>query len=681
MGLFDRFKKAKTPTIIDNQNTRLKLGWSNAARRNASDWLRAFHESPRMNSVALIASDVARAEFKLFDKEQYKKDKDNAKPIEVHPFLEMVDDPCPTMAGVDWYLTMYMITASRLTVGEAFALLERDKGGRPRQMYYIPVTWVLSTPTSTEPFYRVAPSGNVSSETINVPAYDMLYWKEANLYSPYDRGRGRAERIGTEIESDDFAAAWAKNSFYNSARPEILVSMKGGDQSAAERLKEAWYEKFGGPRNAGGAAFTGAELQIHNITTSPKDMDFIESRRYLKGVTREEFAIPPELFGDISNSNRSTIDSADYLYSKNVLTRELDRTASVFNQQLMWQYDDNLIFVYDNVVPDDVITKIGQAKEAYQFNAITKNEYRKVLGFAPVQGGDVFKPEYAPVINNSLPEVKSCGCIEHSSVDVKKNYTQERLSRFWKIADSAAVSTEAQYISAAKAWSAEQQKAFTAAYKKLLKDGIPMSSAVDMALEQVFGAYADQAVKKGFTPAWVSSMKKGAEIAQEVLGAAINWELLNPEFLQWIETNGLLKAKYINDTTKEMLRLSLTDGIAQGESIKKLSDRINEVYKTLNGDEMERYRAERIARTEAIGSVNNGQYHTYLSEGVQTLMWIATSDSDTREEHAAVNGVMYPANQGINVGGEVLMYPGDPNGSPWNIIQCRCTVIAVTDGM
>jgi hypothetical protein len=31
----------------------------------------------------------------------------------------------------------------------------------------------------------------------------------------------------------------------------------------------------------------------------------------------------------------------------------------------------------------------------------------------------------------------------------------------------------------------------------------------------------------------------------------------------------------------------------------------------------------------------------------------------------------------FSVGGEDLEYPGDPNGSPENVIQCRCTVAPV----
>lgn len=56
-------------------------------------------------------------------------------------------------------------------------------------------------------------------------------------------------------------------------------------------------------------------------------------------------------------------------------------------------------------------------------------------------------------------------------------------------------------------------------------------------------------------------------------------------------------------------------------------------------------------------------------------IWITTLDERTRPAHAAANLQPRQADGFFYVGGERLRYPGDSNGSPGNIINCRCSVV------
>jgi hypothetical protein len=54
--------------------------------------------------------------------------------------------------------------------------------------------------------------------------------------------------------------------------------------------------------------------------------------------------------------------------------------------------------------------------------------------------------------------------------------------------------------------------------------------------------------------------------------------------------------------------------------------------------------------------------------------WIAFIDDKTRAAHVVANGQKRPARQPYNVGGELLMHPGDTSlgASAGNIVNCRC---------
>lgn len=58
--------------------------------------------------------------------------------------------------------------------------------------------------------------------------------------------------------------------------------------------------------------------------------------------------------------------------------------------------------------------------------------------------------------------------------------------------------------------------------------------------------------------------------------------------------------------------------------------------------------------------------------------WFATLDGRTRHSHAALDGTSVETDKEFSNG---CMFPGDPNGPPSEIYNCRCTLIADVDGV
>ena len=54
------------------------------------------------------------------------------------------------------------------------------------------------------------------------------------------------------------------------------------------------------------------------------------------------------------------------------------------------------------------------------------------------------------------------------------------------------------------------------------------------------------------------------------------------------------------------------------------------------------------------------------------LEWVTMSDADVREPHREANGQTVPTGHEFEVGGEKMLYPGQPVGNPSNWINCRC---------
>lgn len=93
------------------------------------------------------------------------------------------------------------------------------------------------------------------------------------------------------------------------------------------------------------------------------------------------------------------------------------------------------------------------------------------------------------------------------------------------------------------------------------------------------------------------------------------------------------------------------------------------------------HRAKTIARTQALITVNTARHDALNQAAGQANFdpndivrtWNAVMDSRTRDSHAALDG--YEVNgmdEPFPADGGPLLYPGDPNGPPEEIINCRC---------
>ncbi len=116
-------------------------------------------------------------------------------------------------------------------------------------------------------------------------------------------------------------------------------------------------------------------------------------------------------------------------------------------------------------------------------------------------------------------------------------------------------------------------------------------------------------------------------------------------------------------------------GILQGESMDKIAKRM------MNVQEMNKTQAIRSARTIVTGAENKGRQDSYARAEADGIIlqkeWLATNDGRTRHSHAALDGAIVDQDKKFGNG---LMFPGDQNGRPEEVYNCRCTVAAVVKG-
>ena len=128
---------------------------------------------------------------------------------------------------------------------------------------------------------------------------------------------------------------------------------------------------------------------------------------------------------------------------------------------------------------------------------------------------------------------------------------------------------------------------------------------------------------------------------------------------------------------KKQITASVTSSILQGKSIKHMADDLQKRITTMSRDS-----AIRTARTAVTGAQNAGRMDSYATAekmGIKLKKeWLATLDSRTRHSHAMLDGEQVAQDKKFSNG---CRFPGDPQGPPWEIYNCRCTLIAAVEGV
>ena len=104
----------------------------------------------------------------------------------------------------------------------------------------------------------------------------------------------------------------------------------------------------------------------------------------------------------------------------------------------------------------------------------------------------------------------------------------------------------------------------------------------------------------------------------DMLDLGLTFDVTNPYVSGFIEQYAYRFSESLEDVNVALLRQTLSEGMAAGETIPQLMARVNETYDTFN-----KYRAEMIARTETSRAANQAALEGYRQSGVVTRkIWL-----------------------------------------------------------
>jgi hypothetical protein len=204
--------------------------------------------------------------------------------------------------------------------------------------------------------------------------------------------------------------------------------------------------------------------------------------------------------------------------------------------------------------------------------------------------------------------------------------------------------------------------------------GIETKSLTDVVFNQ--NSFVSDLLKS-LNPVQQAALQKSLDELYQEIGQPDNpWKMPPADVRDFIAAREN-KLSGVGETAWNQIKTTLDEGVLKGESTADLADRLRAVFNNLS-----KYESRRIATTETAAAYGYARNKGMVAAGITHKSWLSNHGPHVRAAHRAAEAEYgkpekaIPIKQPFNVGGEALMYPGDPKGSAGNVINCHCVQLA-----
>ncbi len=450
------------------------------------------------------------------------------------------------------------------------------------------------------------------------------------------------------------------------------------DSGTIARLRATWERLHSGVEKAGKIAVLQAGTKYERIQVSPAELDYLESRRATRDDILAIFGVPASKLGLVEDVNRANAEANDYTFQSETILPKLRLIEAKLNKDLVPKFDQNLWLEYDNPVPEDKEFMLKERETNLKNYVISINEERAKQGMDDAPWGEApwmpFNLVQAPTAGSEMAQAPYSQ-VEEEARPKRAKLEKKEKERQWRMFLALHVPLQERFRRDLVKLFKAQRKAVLKNLERALKSAKYDPALVDFILfsrsewEEKFSKMADSEIRSIFTA--------GVEKALADLAAGdFEFNFQSPKATAFIEKKVFKFSFEVNDTTLKWLRETLIEGLESNETIEQLTARINKIFDFSDG-----WRSLRIARTETTSSLNTGILQAYEQTGlVKNKMWLTARDESVRGTHQAIDGEAVPIDGVFETpDGNTLRYPGDPDASPAEIINCRCTLLPVEE--
>ena len=293
------------------------------------------------------------------------------------------------------------------TYGDAYLEIVSDKEGLPGAFYnvYCPSMRVLIDQHGVIQGYVQLKGDWASTDFITFSKDEIIHFK---LNNPGNEVYGLAplESLALPIETDLYAQSYNRDFFKNNAVPRLHVDMGNCTIDQLRRNREYWKEQFRGSGNSHKTIVTEGGAKITPIGTPPKDMEFLNQRKFNRSEILSVFGVPPSKVGIMEDANRANSKEQDKSFKSEKIIPLQRLIAERINNTVIEKFELPYKFMFNEVDLRDA-TDQAQIDEMHLMQGVvTINELRRRKGLKDVPWGNtpLIRENVSPLKNSQTDE-------------------------------------------------------------------------------------------------------------------------------------------------------------------------------------------------------------------------------------------------------------------------------------
>lgn len=584
-----------------------------------------------------------------------------------HPIETLLKEPNAHMSGQDLFerLSQHLDLSGN---GLWHKVLVR---GMPVELWPLAPDQVRPIPHSTEylqGYEYTVPGSSVKKTLLPEEVTHFMLCDPGNPYWGMSPLKAAASMVDTSVEAIRWNYLGLQNRSVKDAYYLPSVPMTKEQWANA---REQITAQHSGPDGARGVFVVSMPGDIKTTGLTAVEFDFLDSlKHYREEIAGGIYGVPPALIGAMDASSYNNIITLKRMFWEDAVIPDAENLCQAMNRSLVPHWDPEsarpgveakIRIVYDTsnvpAMQENFTEKVSNAQKLWIMGVpLNMVNQRLKLGFGDIPGGDI--PRQPTGTLASVPADGSKSRLV-KSVDM----TEEQKAAYWKSLDGSRqkwegrIETEIKRLFASEAEKAVAEYRSTGAVEEI--DSKPWTATLEAAYIAVAEAFGQRELDR------VSSLA-GKSVRPLTVKA---FDRFHANVLNFVEKTAAKRVQGITAETRQRVAQTIAAGVAEDMTKDEIADMIKAAYA-----DMKTSRAFTISRTEVGAAYGFGNHEGARQGAAQYGLalekaWLSSRDDRVRDRHQLMDGEVAAMDARYSNG---LKYPGDPDGSAEEVINCRC---------
>lgn len=209
---------------------------------------------------------------------------------------------------------------------------------------------------------------------------------------------------------DNNAVDMLRAYFLNGGVPKgYLKFRRKVDKPDRDRAVQMWNERYGGVEGWSSTAALDDDVEYMPVGVNPKDLDMSSVLGVSETRLCQVYQVPPILIGariGLEFATYSNYSSARRSFWEETLFPKFRRLSAALTHGLAAEFDKSILIAFDfapvGALQENEDALWKRAIGAWNDGLLTRNEARRMMKQAPVEGGDVFKSSFDALSEDAI---------------------------------------------------------------------------------------------------------------------------------------------------------------------------------------------------------------------------------------------------------------------------------------